>query len=95
MSFELRCAGTFYLQYVTAPMFDSLSPLMQKVCYIIVMPGNIISGCAASQICGKQLYIKIVRQKASLQAHWSGTWAVWVGINLATWTAAWILAECV
>jgi uncharacterized membrane protein len=82
-------------QYVTSPIVASLSPSMERVCYILALPAIVISGCTSAQVSGKQLYVAALRRVPIIKTKSSYTWLAWILINIVTWISAWVLAELV
>lgn len=80
-------------QYATSPVIASLSPSMERVCYIIALPAILIPGCSSGQVSAKQLYVYVLRRIPSIKMKATSTWLAWILINISTWTSAWILAE--
>ncbi|KKK19958.1 hypothetical protein P175DRAFT_09771 [Aspergillus ochraceoroseus IBT 24754] len=80
---------------VTSPALGSASPIISKVAYGIALPTIVIAGVIYGHVAFKFVYLRIFRgtdrmHKRDFVAVWS-----WVGIALALWVLAWIIAEAI
>ena len=82
-------------KWISVPAFGSAGPLFKKISYGISLPGLIIGLGVYQHIPAKYLFVRILRDSEHLQKNTLVHWGLWLGINLALGTAAYIVAEAV
>ncbi|KAF7592255.1 hypothetical protein BBP40_000457 [Aspergillus hancockii] len=80
---------------VASPALSSAGPVMKKVAYGIAIPTVIIAGVIYGHVACKYIYVRIFR--GSDHMHQKSFLAVgtWIGIALALWVIAWVIAESI
>lgn len=80
---------------VASPALSSAGPVMKKVAYGIAIPTVIIAGVIYGHVACKYIYVRVFR--GSDHMHQKSMLAVgtWVGIALALWLIAWVIAESI
>ncbi|KAE8145747.1 transmembrane amino acid transporter protein-domain-containing protein [Aspergillus avenaceus] len=80
---------------VASPALGSASPVVSKVAYGIALPTIIIAGVINGHIAFKYIYIRIFRGTDRMHKRdWIAVGS-WIGIGLALWILAWIIAESI
>ena len=80
---------------VKSPALGSASPIVKKIAWGVASPTIIIAGVVYGHCCAKYFFVRIFRGKAELTSRsWKATGA-WIGIVVALWTVAWIIAESI
>ncbi|KAL5361719.1 transmembrane amino acid transporter protein-domain-containing protein [Aspergillus floccosus] len=80
---------------VASPALGSASPIVSKVAYGIALPTIIIAGVINGHIAFKYVYIRIFRGTDRMHKRDWVAISSWVGIALALWILAWIIAEAI
>ncbi|RAL14694.1 putative amino acid transporter [Aspergillus homomorphus CBS 101889] len=80
---------------VKSPALSSAGPLMSKVAYGLAIPTVIIAGVIFGHVACKYIFVRVWR--GSPQMHTNNPIVVgsWIGIALAVWVIAWVIAESI
>ncbi|KAI9671418.1 MAG: hypothetical protein M1831_004327 [Alyxoria varia] len=80
---------------VKSPALGSASPIVKKIAWGVATPTIVIAGVVYGHCGAKYLFVRIFRGKAELTSRgWKAT-SVWIGIVVAIWTLAWIIAQSI
>ncbi|KAM0323884.1 hypothetical protein ACHAQA_008465 [Verticillium albo-atrum] len=84
-------------QYMTAPAFGSLSnEVYKKVSFSFMIPTLIFLGVLYAAVSSRFIFFRVFENnKRHVNEHTLVGWASWAGILLATWVAAFIIAEVI
>ncbi|KAJ5329581.1 hypothetical protein N7452_009971 [Penicillium brevicompactum] len=80
---------------VKSPALSSAGPLMKKICYGLAIPTVIVSGVVEGHVACKYIYVRVFRGSDHMHQRSFLAIGSWVGIGLAVWTVAWIIAESI
>ncbi|CAG8039534.1 unnamed protein product [Penicillium nalgiovense] len=82
---------------VDSPALSSAGPVMKKVAYGLAIPTVIVAGVVFGHVASKYIYVRVFRGDRSHHMHQRTLLATgtWVGISLALWTIAWVIAESI
>ncbi|KAL4891198.1 transmembrane amino acid transporter protein-domain-containing protein [Aspergillus ambiguus] len=82
---------------VASPALSSAGPVMKKVAYGLAIPTVIIAGVIFGHVACKYIYVRIFRGDGSHHMHQRSVLAIgsWIGIALAVWVIAWVIAESI
>ncbi|KAF3403162.1 N amino acid transport system protein [Talaromyces pinophilus] len=80
--------------WLSVPAFGSAGPLFKKISYGISLPGLIIGLGIYQHVAAKYAFVRLLRDSDHLQNTFV-RWGLWLGINFALGTAAFIVAEAV
>lgn len=83
---------------VTSPAFGSAGPLMAKIAYGIAIPTIVGAGVVNGHVGLKYLYVRIWRGLNDPQRMGKRDFVSlgsWIGIGVACWIIAWIIAEAI
>ncbi|CAG8934330.1 unnamed protein product [Penicillium salamii] len=80
---------------VRSPALSSAGPLMKKICYGLAIPTVIVSGVVEGHVACKYIYVRVFRGSDHMHQRSFLAIGSWVGIGLAVWTVAWIIAESI
>ncbi|CAG7967778.1 unnamed protein product [Penicillium salamii] len=80
---------------VASPALGSAGPLISRIAYGIALPTIVIAGVINGHVAAKSLYIRIFAGTDRMHKRdWIATGS-WVGIALALWVIAWVIAESI
>ncbi|CAG8924732.1 unnamed protein product [Penicillium salamii] len=80
---------------VASPALGSAGPLISRIAYGIALPTIVIAGVINGHVAAKSLYIRIFAGTDRMHKRdWIATGS-WVGIALALWVIAWVIAEAI
>ncbi|CAD6443494.1 2aff8189-a9bb-4faa-ac46-9fb42892a93f [Sclerotinia trifoliorum] len=80
---------------VASPALNSNTPIIRKIAWGIALPTIIIAGVIFAHVTVKYVYLRIFSGTKYLNSRgWVAT-GTWVGLAVATWTIAWIIAESI
>ncbi|KAI3232134.1 hypothetical protein DTO012A9_4217 [Penicillium roqueforti] len=82
-------------QEVTSPALGSAGPIMKKVAYGIAIPTIIGAGVVNGHIGLKYIYVRMFRGTDRMQKRDLVAIGSWVGIGLACWVIAWVIADAI
>ncbi|PYH97169.1 amino acid transporter [Aspergillus ellipticus CBS 707.79] len=80
---------------VTSPALGSASALVAKIAYGIALPTIIIGGVVNGHVACKYVYVRIFRNGDRMHSRDLVATGSWVGIMLALWILAWVIAEAI
>ncbi|CAI7646533.1 hypothetical protein N7527_006604 [Penicillium freii] len=80
---------------VQSPAILSLSPLMGKIAWGLSIPTTILSGVVLGHVACKYIYVRMFRGSDKMHNRSFLSIGSWVGICLAVWVIAWIVAESI
>ncbi|CAI7659262.1 unnamed protein product [Penicillium palitans] len=82
-------------QEVTSPALGSAGPILKKVAYGIAIPTIIGAGVVNGHIGLKYIYVRLFRGTDRMHKRDLLAVGSWVGIALACWVIAWIIADAI
>ncbi|CAI7579937.1 unnamed protein product [Penicillium discolor] len=82
-------------QEVTSPALGSAGPILKKVAYGIAIPTIIGAGVVNGHIGLKYIYVRLFRGTDRMHKRDMLAVGSWVGIALACWVIAWIIADAI
>ncbi|KAJ5682504.1 Amino acid transporter transmembrane [Penicillium macrosclerotiorum] len=80
---------------VTSPALGSASPIVSKIAYGIALPTIVIAGVINGHVAFKYVYVRIFRGTDRMHKRDFIAISSWVGIALAMWILAWIIASAI
>ncbi|KAI2730188.1 hypothetical protein CBS147332_2040 [Penicillium roqueforti] len=80
---------------VQSPAILSLSPLMGKIAWGLSIPTTILSGVVLGHVACKYIYVRMFRGSDKMHGRTFLSIGSWVGICLAVWVVAWVVAESI
>ncbi|KAE8382015.1 transmembrane amino acid transporter protein-domain-containing protein [Aspergillus bertholletiae] len=80
---------------VASPALSSAGPLMKKVAYGLAMPTVVIAGVIYGHVACKYIYVRVFRGSDHMHQKSMLSVGTWVGIALALWLIAWVIAESI
>ncbi|CAL1705414.1 unnamed protein product [Somion occarium] len=82
-----------------SPALGNTGLTLRKIAYGIAMPTIIIAGVINGHVCAKMVFIRIFRRDGVKSKHMTSNsligWATWVGICVAIWVLAFVIAEVI
>lgn len=82
-------------QYVASPALGSAGLLMKKVCYGISIPGLLASLTIFTHICGKTIFVRIMKGSRHLAANTVTHWVAWLGCTFGSVLIGYIIASAI
>ncbi|KAF8057583.1 transmembrane amino acid transporter protein-domain-containing protein [Lyophyllum atratum] len=82
-------------QYVTAPAFGSLTPILKKISFSFAIPTIIFLGALYSSVTARFIFFRLFKGSKHLHANSIIAWSTWTGIIAATWVVAFIIAQVI
>ncbi|CAI7655509.1 hypothetical protein PCG10_000896 [Penicillium crustosum] len=82
-------------QEVTSPALGSAGPILKKVAYGIAIPTIIGAGVVNGHIGLKYIYVRLYRGTDRMHKRDMLAVGSWIGIALACWVIAWIIADAI
>ncbi|KAL6301470.1 transmembrane amino acid transporter protein-domain-containing protein [Sparassis latifolia] len=82
-------------QYVTAPAFGALQPVLKKIAFSFAIPTIIFLGALYSSITSRFIFFRIFRNSHHRHSNTFIGWSAWAGIIAATWIVAFVIAEVI
>ncbi|KAL2151078.1 hypothetical protein VTH82DRAFT_6176 [Thermothelomyces myriococcoides] len=82
-------------QYMTAPAFGSLEPLFKKLSFSFMIPTIIFLGVLYASVSARFIFFRIFQNSHHKNEHTVVGWASWASILMATWIAAFIIAQVI
>ncbi|THC93604.1 hypothetical protein EYZ11_006919 [Aspergillus tanneri] len=80
---------------VTSPALGSTGPILRKVSYGIAMPTIVIAGVVLGHVAIKNVYVRLFRHTDIMHKRNFRGIGAWVGLALAFWVIAWVIAEAI
>jgi hypothetical protein len=80
---------------VKSPALSSAGPLMKKICYGLAIPTVIIAGVISGHVASKYIYVRVFRGSDHMHQRSFLSIGSWIGIGLAVWVVAWVIAESI
>ncbi|XHG03094.1 hypothetical protein AWENTII_006416 [Aspergillus wentii] len=80
---------------VTSPALGSAGPLIAKIAYGIALPTIIIAGVMNAHIAAKTIYLRVFAGTDRIHKRDLVATGSWIGIGLALWIVAWIIASAI
>ncbi|OJJ83406.1 uncharacterized protein ASPGLDRAFT_26340 [Aspergillus glaucus CBS 516.65] len=80
---------------VASPALGSASPLISKIAYGLALPTIIIAGVISGHIACKLIYTRVFAGTDRMHKRDFTAVGSWIGIAVALWVIAWIIAEAI
>ncbi|KAJ9199518.1 hypothetical protein DTO271D3_138 [Paecilomyces variotii] len=80
---------------VASPALGSTGPILRKVAYGIAIPTIVIAGVINGHVAAKYIYVRLFRGTDRMHKRSFVSVASWIGITLALWVIAWVIAEAI
>ena len=80
---------------VGSPALGSTNPILQKVAYGIALPTIVIAGVVFGHVGCKYIYLRIFEGTDRMHKRDFVATGSWIGIGVAMWVVAWIIAVAV
>jgi len=82
-----------------SPALGNTGVTLQKIAYGIALPTIMIAGAINGHVCAKLVFVRIFRRNGVASKHMTSNsftgWATWIGICVAIWAAAFLIAEVI
>ncbi|KAG5637470.1 hypothetical protein H0H81_004441 [Sphagnurus paluster] len=82
-------------QYMTAPAFGSLQPVLKKISFSFALPTIVFLGSLYSSVTARFIFFRIFKNSKHLHANSFVAWSTWTGIIAASWVIAFIIAQVI
>jgi len=82
-------------QYMTAPAFGSLQPVLKKISFSFALPTIIFVGALYSSCTSRFVFFRAFKNSKHLHANSVLAWVSWTGIIAATWILAFVIAQVI
>ncbi|BCR86917.1 uncharacterized protein ACHE_30904A [Aspergillus chevalieri] len=80
---------------VASPALGSASPLISKIAYGLALPTIVIAGVISGHIACKSIYTRIFAGTDRMHKRDFTAVGSWIGVAVALWVIAWIIAEAI
>jgi len=80
---------------VTSPALSSNNPMVRKVAWGIALPTIVIAGVIFAHVTAKYVYLRLFAGTKYLHSRGFVATGTWIGLGVALWTVAWIIAESI
>lgn len=82
--------------YITAPSFGSIAGNNKIIAFSFAIPTIIFLGSLYSNVTSQWVFFHVFDEKSRHRySHTAKGWGVWVGVNVATWILAFVVAEVI
>ncbi|GLB42688.1 putative transmembrane amino acid transporter protein [Lyophyllum shimeji] len=82
-------------QYMTAPAFGSLQPVLKKIAFSFALPTIVFLGALYSSVTARFIFFRLFKGSKHLNGNSVVAWSTWTGIIAATWVLAFIIAQVI